>query len=500
MLFYLMRALLQRQTQRRIIAIIAVALLLAACAKEDDPDITAPSIEITFPDPGADVTGSNAVTLQGIVSSDTISVEINHVVEATDAKVTFDANLNGTDFSADLTLGNNANTITATAKDVIGNSTTLIFTLFYPVLAPTNGMPAAFVMGQNTFTANDPNRGGAVAANTLSGAQGSLIEWQNTVLYVPDTGNHRILGFNPVPTASDASANIVIGQANFTSASAGTSATQFTSPAGVFVTDTQFFVADTGNNRVLIWTGIPANNATDASYAVGQLDFGASATGCSSSTLSGPASVFAVNGKLVIADNVNQRILIWNAIPTANGVAADVVVGQQNFFSCLPNDSDGDGVTDSVAASTLNSPGGIWTDGTRLLVADSGNHRVLLWNTLPTLSGQAADVVLGQADMISAAPQLNQSGLDSPKSVTSNGNQIVVADSGNARVLLWNSFPAANNPAADIVIGQDDFVSNETGISDTRMTSYDNVFVDRKNLFVVDGNRIVVFADPSQIQ
>ncbi|MCI0506984.1 MAG: hypothetical protein L0Z73_12865, partial [Gammaproteobacteria bacterium] len=328
----------------------------------------------------------------------------------------------------------------------------------------------------------------------------SLIEWQNTVLYVPDTGNHRILGFNPVPTASDASANIVIGQANFTSASAGTSATQFTSPAGVFVTDTQFFVADTGNNRVLIWTGIPANNATDASYAVGQLDFGASATGCSSSTLSGPASVFAVNGKLVIADNVNQRILIWNAIPTANGVAADVVVGQQNFFSCLPNDSDGDGVTDSVAASTLNSPGGIWTDGTRLLVADSGNHRVLLWNTLPTLSGQAADVVLGQADMISAAPQLNQSGLDSPKSVTSNGNQIVVADSGNARVLLWNSFPAANNPAADIVIGQDDFVSNETGISDTRMTSYDNVFVDRKNLFVVDGNRIVVFADPSQIQ
>ncbi|WP_455222268.1 NHL repeat-containing protein [Kaarinaea lacus] len=485
---------------RHIFAITIASVMVSACDRESDPDITAPEIEITSPVPGSNVTGSNAVTVQGIVSIDSTVVEVTHVIEATNTTVEFDADLTGTTFTADLTLGNNANTVTTWVKDGTGNSRRLTFTLFYPYQEPTNGMSATFVIGQNSFTANDPNRGSTVAANTLSGVQGTMTEWQNKVLYVADTGNHRVLGFNPLPTESDASANIVIGQANFTSAGSGTSGTQFTNPNGVFATNTQFFVADTGNNRVLIWDSIPANNAVSASYVVGQTDFGAAASGCSASTLSGPASVHVGSDKLVVADNVNHRILIWNTIPTANGVAADVVVGQQNLDNCLPNDSDGDGVTDTVTASTLNNPGGIWTDGTRLLVADTGNHRVLLWNTLPTVNGQGADVVLGQIDMTTALPELSQSGLNSPKSVTSNGNQIIVADSGNARALVWNTFPATNKPLADVVIGQADFTTNNTGTSETLMSSYDNVFIDRKNMFVVDGNRIMVFADPSQIQ
>lgn len=491
---------IQNISLRQLITIMVTCLLLSACDKEDDPDIIAPEIEITYPEPGSSVTGSNAITLQGIVSSDATVVEVTHTIEATDTTVEFNADLNGTTFTADLTLGNNVNTVVTWVKDGTGNSRRYTFSLFYPVQAPTNGMPASFVIGQNSFTLNDPNRGSTPAANTLSGVQGSMIEWQNRTLYIPDTGNHRVLGFNPVPTASDISANIVIGQSNFTSASAGTSATQFTSPSGVFVTNTQFFVADTGNNRVLIWNSIPANNTVSATYVTGQTDFGASAAGCSSSTLSGPAGVFVGNDKLVVADNANNRILIWNTIPAANGVAADLVIGQQNFDTCLPNDSTGTGVSGTPEATTLNNPGGIWTDGTRLLVADTGNHRILLWNTLPTTNGQAADVVLGQVDMTTAAAALSQSGLNSPKSLTSNGNQIVVADSGNARVLVWNAFPATNNAPADVVIGQDDFVTTGTGTSATRMTSYDNVFIDRKNIFVVDGNRIMVFTDPSQTQ
>lgn len=496
MLFYQ----LQKFSSRHIFAVIIASIMLSACTTEDDPDLVAPAIEITYPEPGSNVTGSNAITLQGIVSIDTVVVEVTHLIEGTDTPVEFDANLNGINFTADLTLGNNANRVTTWAKDGTGNSTRMNFTLFYPYQAPTNGMPATFVIGQNSFTANDPNRGSTVAANTLSGVQGSQVEWQNRRLYVPDTGNHRILGFDPVPTVSDTNASVVLGQANFTSASPGTSATQFTSPAGVYVTNTQFFVADTGNNRVLIWDRIPINSTVSADHVVGQTDFSASASGCSASTLSGPASVYVVNDKLVVADNANHRVLIWNTIPTANEVAADVVIGQQNFDTCLPNDSTGTGVTGTPEATTLNNPGGIWTDGTRLLVADTGNHRVLIWNTLPTINGQAADVVLGQTDMVTALPGLSQVGLNSPKSVTSNGNQIVVADSGNARALVWNAFPAVNNAPADVVLGQTDFTSNTTGTSEFLMTSYDNVFIDRYNIFVVDGNRIMVFADPSQVQ
>ena len=479
---------------------IALGLVLAACEKEDDPDITAPSIVVTSPQMGSNVTGSADVTIEGEVSSDTVRVEVTQIInaEATDPPITFDANLSGTSFTADLTLGDNANTVSTMAADGVGNSTLLRFTLFYPVLALTDGMSASYVIGQSSFTANDPNQGGAVAGNTLSGVVGTLFESRNTSLYIPDSGNHRVLGFNEVPTASNVSANFVVGQTDLSSANPGTSSTQFTDPSGVFVSDTQFFVADSGNNRVLIWDSLPVNGSTPANYVVGQLDFTSMAPGCSSSTLSGAGSVFVADDKLVIADNVNQRVLIWNAIPTANGVAADIVIGQQNFDYCLPNDSTGTGVSGTPTATTLNNPGGIWTDGVRLLVTDTGNHRVLLWNTFPTMSGQAADVVFGQTLMDSATPELSQSGLNSPKSVTSNGNQIVVADSGNARVLIWNTFPSVNKPDADIVIGQADFTSNTPILGQNTLTTADNVFVDRKNLFVVDGNRILMFVDPTQ--
>ena len=130
---------------------IALSLVLAACDKEDDPDITAPTIEITFPEPGSNITGSADVTIQGVVSSDTGRVEVTQVIEAeaTNPPITFDANLSGTDFTADVTLGNNANTISTMAEDGTGNSTMLRFTLFYPVLVLSNGMPASYVIGQN---------------------------------------------------------------------------------------------------------------------------------------------------------------------------------------------------------------------------------------------------------------------------------------------------------------------------------------------------------------
>ena len=38
------------------------------------------------------------------------------------------------------------------------------------------------------------------------------------------------------------------------------------------------------------------------------------------------------------------------------------------------------------------------SDGTRLFVADGGNDRVLIYNTIPTQNAAAADVILGQPD------------------------------------------------------------------------------------------------------
>ena len=42
------------------------------------------------------------------------------------------------------------------------------------------------------------------------------------------------------------------------------------------------------------------------------------------------------------------------------------------------------------------------SDGSKLLVCDKDNNRVLIWNTVPTTNGQPADVVVGQTDFTSS--------------------------------------------------------------------------------------------------
>ena len=483
------------RTGRVLLAIVLGSLLLA-CSETDELDLRAPGLSITSPVPGSSITVDPAVTITGETSADATVVEamLNDV-----AVPESDISLTNTTFTINVTLANNTNNLTVKVSDAAGNSRSLSFILFYPVLSIPNGSDAALVLGQTAFDVNDPNQGGTVGASTLSNVTGTLFKHNNTVLYVPDSGNHRILGFNNTESATNESADFVIGQANLTSAETGVSSTRFNTPTGVYVTDTQFFVADKGNNRVLVWDSIPASGSVEASTAIGQMDLTSNATSCSSSTLNAPSSVFVAEGKVVVADNGNNRVLIWNSIPVTNGAPADVVVGQVGMSAmdtCQANDSDGDGVTDTASASTFSSPGGIWTDGIHLLVADTGNNRVLVWDALPTVSGQAADWVLGQSDLISVTAELTQSGLNAPLSVTSNGNQIFVADSGNSRVLGWNGFPTVNKPLADSVIGQVDFTSNVTGITASQMTTYDNVFVAREGVYVVDGNRVLRFVEP----
>jgi hypothetical protein len=165
-----------------------------------------------------------------------------------------------------------------------------------------------------------------------------------------------------------------------------------------------------------------------------------------------------------VADTSGNRVLIWNSLPTTNGAAANLVLGQGSFTTCEGNDANGDGTPDATAAaSTLFSPSGVWTDGTRLLVADTGNNRVLLWNQFPTTNGQPADVVIGQPNFTSRTPATTANGMSAPYLVNSTGQQIFVAEYQNNRVTVWNQFPTVNGVAAHAVLGQPDFTSRERG-------------------------------------
>jgi len=302
---------------------------------------------------------------------------------------------------------------------------------------------ATIVIGQADFLTDTANQGGPVAANglntpLLSPAAGSL--------YICDNNNSRILGYTAVPTADNADADFVLGQADFVSNSTGLSASAFNRPGAVASGGGRLAVADTGNNRVLLWPGLP-KATTPATVVVGQSDLVSNSTGTTATTMSIPGDVQLAGGRLFVADSGNQRVLIWNTVPTTSGVAADVVLGQPDFTS------NGPGTT----ASSFIFPKGIWSDGVRLAVADVTNHRILLWNTIPTTNGAPADVVLGQPDFTSNAPGLGAGGLNQPWDINSNGTQFFIADSDNNRIVIHGGFPTTNNRPADAVVGQGDF-------------------------------------------
>ncbi len=91
-----------------------------------------------------------------------------------------------------------------------------------------------------------------------------------------------------------------------------------------------------------------------------------------------------------------------------------------------------------ASATTLNKPVGVWCDDTSLLVADSGNNRVLYYASNPT-TNSAADGVVGQPDFTKAdvnrAGNPDATGLNNPRSAFWDGARIYIADANNFRVV-----------------------------------------------------------------
>lgn len=175
-----------------------------------------------------------------------------------------------------------------------------------------------------------------------------------------------------------------------------------------------------------------------------------------------PRGVHTVQGKLLVSDTGQNRVFIWNKPPTATHQKPDVILGQTQLQDAGRN------ADTTVSASTLHYPSGVWSDGQRVIVADAWNHRVLIWNQMPTTNGQKADVVLGQPDFTNNQP--NVEGISAhptartlhwPYGVFSDGQHLWIADTGNRRVLFYKTIPTDSYAAADDVIGKPDFTTRD---------------------------------------
>lgn len=139
-----------------------------------------------------------------------------------------------------------------------------------------------------------------------------------------------------------------------------------------------FWISDTGHHRLLGWKTLPGHDLDSADYLIGQSNFeseGRNGKGAVSAfSVNVPTGICACAGGMVVADAWNHRILIWHAIPADNNVPADIVLGQADFSSNAANKG-----CDEACENSMYWPYGVaWLDG-RLLVADSGNNRVSLW-------------------------------------------------------------------------------------------------------------------------
>ncbi len=176
----------------------------------------------------------------------------------------------------------------------------------------STGMAASLVIGQRDFTSD-------LFATTQSGLSApSGLAFDNAgSLWVSDSGNDRVLEFIS-PFANGMNASLVIGQSSFTGSAPTCVATRSAvcSPAGVsFDAWGNLWATDPQDNRVLEFSP-PFSTGMSASSVLGQPDFtssaaSTSATGLSlvTTTISMANIAFDQSGNLWIGDTGNNRVL-----------------------------------------------------------------------------------------------------------------------------------------------------------------------------------------------
>ena len=239
-------------------------------------------------------------------------------------------------------------------------------------------------------------------------------------------------------------ANLLVSGSEFNNAGNGLS---FNHPKGVITYGDKLLLADGNNNRILIWNQLPTIN-TLPNLVLGQTNFSENNPGSGLGQLNWPMSLSAAEDKLVVADTYNHRVLIWNSFPTYSGKVADLVLQGFDASTSLPL---------VPGKENFAWPWGVWTNGKKLVVSSTSRWNgdgsigfggwVLIWNQFPTQDNQPADLILNA-----------EGDFGTPRSITSNGTYLMVGDH-NARnqttehgSFIWEMFPSQDNEPYDLFL------------------------------------------------
>jgi hypothetical protein len=341
--------------------------------------------------------------------------------------------------------------------------------LIWHTVPESDEQPADVVLGQPDGDTEGPAAGGRGPERGMHLPTGVLVH--DGRLVVADAWHHRILVWDTVPQTSDTAPDHILGQPDPSSVEMNRggecSAWGMYWPFGIGMVGTTFWVADTGNRRVLGWrNGIPEPDQP-ADVVLGQPDAESHAENrggeAGPSSFRWPHDIAGHGDLLLVADAGDHRVLGWSPQPDVDR-DADLVVGQPNFTNSEewpygPHTND-----------RFRFPYAVCLDDGRLAVADTANNRILLWDGVPDgtpsrgaggvdggTPSRGADGVDGGtpsrgADDVLAHPDFASNGenrwtsvqhdtLCWPYGLSLHGDILAVADSGNNRVMLWKRSP-----------------------------------------------------------
>ncbi len=196
------------------------------------------------------------------------------------------------------------------------------------------------------------------------------------------------------------------------------------------VSATEMYFADT-NNHVIRKLDITTGTLTVVAGKIGMaapnaLDANGDGGAATAALLNNPSDiVIAPNGDFYISDSGNRRI---RKVTISNG-QINTIAGNG-----LPGSATG-----LATNSVVTDPRGLALDGTRLVVADAGNHRIIAINDLdgtPAVSHIAGN---GAAGNEGDGGQATVAALNAPNDVAVSGSTIYIADTDNHVVRFINA-------------------------------------------------------------
>ncbi|MBI2330261.1 hypothetical protein HYU94_02640 [Candidatus Daviesbacteria bacterium] len=278
-------------------------------------------------------------------------------------------------------------------------------------------------------------------------------------LILADRNNNRVLIWKEAPTGNTPP-DLVLGQKDFNTNNPGTGLDELNWPVGVATDGKRLVVADTENDRILIWTSLPSQNGQKADLEIKDPVRGHG--GDKRLKTSWPWAVWTDGEKLAVAATGSQSVLIWKTFPIQSNQPADIVLDLPNYFG---------------------TPRTLGSDGTNLVVGDhnakpaDSRQGTFFWKTFPIKNTEP--------DFFRAGGTL----LWGP-TVTKNGKLIGISD----QIHIWNSFPQSQTEEPDLSIGAlpngsgYDFGGMQAGDGSSLVMIGDRLYVSLSN-----GNKIVGF-------